>query len=578
MAEFDTIIKDGMIVDGTQLPRYRADIGIKNGKIAKIGRLKSSDGSKVLDASGLIVAPGAIDLHTHYDAQLHWDPYCSIGSWHGVTSVTIGNCGFGFAPVHAKDADRSMLSMQRTEAVPYEAMKVSMPFDWETFPQWLDHIDRIPKGINFINLVPVTPLVSYVMGGWTEAKSRFPNDKEMSEIQRLFHEAMAAGAGGWATQRLISDEASVQRDYDGSLMVSDMLPDEFYLTMAKALGQYDRGCTQITQFTKGFEDPEKGVIDDMRFCGKLAELSGRPVMYNAIAVIDEKVRLLTAELATLQEFNGKGIQLIGQGVTMRTDFRFTFEEWNLFDNVPAWREATLGTRAERKRKLGDPALRKAMREEYDRSKQPKVLGDMAEFIAAEVNDEVLQGKYEGLSVTQIAQREHKHVVDAMLDLSVADDLKTEWLTPVRNQSAENCKRMLDYPYVVAGISDGGAHMKFQTLGAYPTDLLMWLSRDKGLITLEQAHYHLSYLPAYTAGFKDRGCLREGLAADILVYDLDKLNIRPREIVRDVPPNDWRRVQKAEGYRWIMVNGQVTFEDGNCSGAHPGKLLRNGVAS
>jgi N-acyl-D-aspartate/D-glutamate deacylase len=161
---------------------------------------------------------------------------------------------------------------------------------------------------------------------------------------------------------------------------------------------------------------------------------------------------------------------------------------------------------------------------------------------------------------------------------VADDLKTEWLTPVRNQSAENCKRMLDYPYVVAGISDGGAHMKFQTLGAYPTDLLMWLSRDKGLITLEQAHYHLSYLPAYTAGFKDRGCLREGLAADILVYDLDKLNISPREIVRDVPPNDWRRVQKAEGYRWIMVNGQVTFEDGNCSGAHPGKLLRNGVAS
>ena len=179
MAEFDTIIANGMIVDGTRLPRYRADIGVKHGKIAKIGKLNSSDASKVLDASGLIVAPGAIDLHTHYDAQLHWDPYCSIGSWHGVTSVTIGNCGFGFAPVHAKDADRAMLSMQRTEAVPYEAMKTSMAFDWETFPQWLDHLDRIPKGINFINLVPVTPLVSYVMGGWTEAKSRFPNQQEM---------------------------------------------------------------------------------------------------------------------------------------------------------------------------------------------------------------------------------------------------------------------------------------------------------------------------------------------------------------------------------------------------------------
>jgi len=578
MAEFDTIIKNGMIIDGTRLPRYHADIGIKNGKITKIGRLQSSDAAKVLDATGLFVAPGAIDLHTHYDAPLHWDPYCSIGSWHGVTSVTIGNCGFGFAPVHAKDVDRAMLSMQRNEAVPYEAMKVSMPFDWETFPQWMDHIDRLPKGVNIINLVPVTPLVSYVMGGWIEAKSRQPNDKEMAEIQRLFHEAMAAGAGGWGAQRLSGDEASVQRDYDGTLMVSDLLSDEFYLAMAKALGEYDRGCIQITQFTKGFEDPEKGPIEDLRSCGRLAELSNRPVLYNAVAVIDAKVNLMRAQLKCLAEHNVKGIPLIGQGVTIRADFRFTFEDWNLFDNVEAWREATLGTVEERKAKLANPTLRQAMREAYDRTKQPKVLGDMAEFIVTEVAREDLREKYEGLSARQIAEREHKHVVDAILDLSLADNLKTEWLTPVRNQSAENCRELLNYPYITAGISDGGAHMKFQTLGAYPTDLLMWMVREKGYVTLEDAHYHLSYLPAWTAGFKDRGSLREGLAADILVYDLDKLNILPREIVHDVPPHDWRRVQRAEGYRWIMVNGQVTFEDGKGTGAHPGKLLRHGQAS
>jgi N-acyl-D-aspartate/D-glutamate deacylase len=169
-------------------------------------------------------------------------------------------------------------------------------------------------------------------------------------------------------------------------------------------------------------------------------------------------------------------------------------------------------------------------------------------------------------------------VDAILDLSLADNLKTEWLTPVRNQSAENCRELLNYPYITAGISDGGAHMKFQTLGAYPTDLLMWMVREKEYVTLEDAHYHLSYLPAWTAGFQDRGSLREGLAADILVYDIDKLNILPREIVHDVPPNDWRRVQRAEGYRWIMVNGQVTFEDGKGTGAQPGKLLRHGHAS
>ena len=170
MAEFDTVIRGGTIVDGTLVPPYKADIGIKNGKIVKIGRLNSSDGKQVLDASGLIVAPGVIDLHCHYDAPIHWDPTCSIGSWHGVTSVTNGNCGFGFAPVQHKDADRSMLSMERNEAIPYEAMKATMPFSWETFPQWMNHIDRLPKAVNMMQLVPVTPLVSYVMGGWDEAE------------------------------------------------------------------------------------------------------------------------------------------------------------------------------------------------------------------------------------------------------------------------------------------------------------------------------------------------------------------------------------------------------------------------
>jgi N-acyl-D-aspartate/D-glutamate deacylase len=154
MATFDTIIKGGTVVDGTRVPRYKADIGIKNGKVAKIGRLNSSDATTVLDASGLIVAPGFIDLHTHYDAQLHWDPYCSIGGWHGVTSVTIGNCGFGFAPVYAKDFDRALLSLSRNEAIPLEPMKVSMAPEWETFPQWMDHLDRLPLGVNLSHITP----------------------------------------------------------------------------------------------------------------------------------------------------------------------------------------------------------------------------------------------------------------------------------------------------------------------------------------------------------------------------------------------------------------------------------------
>ena len=236
MAEFDKIIKGGTVVDGTLTPPFKADVGIKDGKIARVGYLKSGDAKQTLDATGLIVAPGAIDLHCHYDAPIFWDPACSIGSWHGVTSVTNGNCGFGFAPVHHKDAERSMRSMERNEAIPFEAMKASMPFTWETVAQFLDHLERLPKAVNMMQLVPVTPLVSYVMGGWEEAKSRQPNDSEIARMIQIVDEAMAAGANGWAAQRLLGN-ASVQRDYDGSLMISDIMSDEFYLALAKGHAQ-----------------------------------------------------------------------------------------------------------------------------------------------------------------------------------------------------------------------------------------------------------------------------------------------------------------------------------------------------
>ncbi len=248
MAEFDTIIKDGTIIDGTRVPRYRADVGIKDGKVAKIGRLRSSDAANVLDASGLIVAPGYIDLHTHYDAQIHWDPYCTMGSWHGVTSVTIGNCGFGFAPVKAKDVERSMLALSRNESIPLEPMRVSMKVDWETFPQYMDRLSTMPLGINLGHLLPVGPAVAYVMGGVDEAKKNFPGEREMFQLKRILHDAMDAGAFGWSAQRLVPESrASVQRDYDGTPMITDILPDDFYIELARYLGERNDGCIQFTQ-------------------------------------------------------------------------------------------------------------------------------------------------------------------------------------------------------------------------------------------------------------------------------------------------------------------------------------------
>ena len=587
MAEFDTLIKGGTIIDGTRVPRYRADLGIKNGKVAKTGRLKTSDAAQVIDATGLIVAPGVIDLHTHYDAQVHWDPYCTMGSWHGVTSVTIGNCGFGFAPVRAKDVERAMLSLARNEAIPVESMRASMKVDWETFPQYMDRLERLPLGINISHMFPIGPAVAYVMGGFDEAKERFPNEQEMGEILQHFHGAMDAGAVGWSTQRLIPESpegrGSFQRDYDGTPMITDLLPDEFYLTMARALGERtEGGFIELMHATAAAEEGggKFGTSRDLDFCAQLAELSGRPVVFASVVVNDRLLEVQQAQLQQITEFNARGIQVLGHGLTARMPARMTLEDWNLFDDSPAWRAATVGTLEEKKAKMSDPKIRQAMREEYETSTKASdfIFGDLPRYIARKVRQEDLKAQYEGLSVGQIAEQENKHIIDAMLDLSVADNLRTEWTGPAVGAEVENYRQMMNSPYILTGLSDGGAHVKFLTAGIYPTEVLAWMARDGGLLSLEEAHFRLSGLMAWAGGFKDRGTLREGLAADIIIYDLDKLEALPDEVVYDLPAGEWRRVQRAEGYRHILVNGQTIFEDGKCTGATPGKLLRHGQPS
>ena len=579
MAQFDTIVKGGTIVDGTKVPRYQADIGIKDGKIAEIGKLNASDAKKVIDANGLIVAPGFIDLHTHYDAQLHWDPYCTIGSWHGVTTVTIGNCGFGFAPLRPQDADRAMLALSRTEAIPLEPMRVSMKVDWETFPQYMDRLSRMPLGVNVSHLFPIAPAVAYVMGGFDDAKKRFPNKQEMDTIIGHYKEAVKAGAAGWSAQRLVPEgRASVQRDYDGTPMITDILPDEFYLDMAKAMADVGDGCIQFTQ--SGAADSSFGVEDDFKFLEKMTKTAGRPLLYNAILISDKHPESHKAQLDWVNAANERGARVFGQSVTARAPVRMTLEDWNLFDSVPAWKEATIGTVEERKAKLSKPELRAEMRADYDGGGMETlnvVFGEFEHFIARKVKNPDLKLKYEGMSVKQIAEAEGKHVIDAMLDLSVADDLRTEWAGPVANANIEGYKDLLSSPYTMPGVSDGGAHVKFITPAIYPTEVLAWLVRETGTLSLEEAHFRLSGIMAWAAGIKDRGTLRPGMAADMVIYDINTVNAAESEVVHDLPANEWRRVQRAEGYKHIMVNGEVTFNDGQCSGATSGALLYNGAA-
>src|SRR5262249_54686622 len=577
MAEFDLHLKGGTVVDGTRAPRYRADVWIKDGKIAQLGGTAPGFAQRTMDAAGLIVAPGFVDLHTHYDAQIRWDPYCTISGWHGVTSVVLGNCGFGFAPVKPDFRERSMLTMTRTEAIPFASMKAGMHWDWETIPQYLDSLDRASKGVNIIQYMPTASLMTYVMG-LEAAKTRPATDKERQEMKRLLHEGMAAGLCGFSIQRLGPD--STQADYDGSPMVTDTMCDEDILNLGEVLRERNDGFIQITQATGNIKA-------DLAFLEKLAAVAQRPVLHNAIVPARKDPKVHRRSLDWLARVRAKGLPIFGQTGTIRTGFAFTLEHWKLYDASRAWREVTTGTNEEKLAKMHDPALREALKREYDEANrkleviQAGVGGPIRVLIVQSVNRQPELEKYVNKSLGQIAEEEGKHPIDIMLDLSIAGGLKVEFLGPNRGFNAEFMAEMInDSPATFPGVSDGGAHTKFFTGGAFTTDFLKWLVRDEQKITLEEAHYRLSALPAKAAGFRDRGVLREGWATDVVVYDLNGLGIEPDwigEIVHDLPAGQGLLIQRAKGYQTIIVNGELTFRHGKCTDATPGRLLRHGQA-
>ena len=414
-------------------------------------------------------------------------------------------------------------------------------------------------------------------------------DEQTADLQELakrafrslelydFDEALEAGACGWSAQWAGND--SGQRDYDGTSMLSDLMSVEQAHGFSEVLARRRTGLTQING-----HGPNRPFTETWARHEKLAEISGRPVLHNVVEFFTDQqgnaVGNYRETIEWLNAANARGNRVLGQALSVPVASDFTFEHFNGFDTSLVWREATLGTVEERREKLADPGRRRALKEEFDRGEGPGsvVTGSasslMNDLVVAEVLEPSLK-PYEGLSVREIVERDNKHTIDAMLDIAVADNLRTLFQTPVPEMNVEAAEEVLTSPFTVPGVSDGGAHTKFLTLGAYPTYLLARLVRDHEVMDLEQAHWRLSTLPANLVGFKDRGWLREGAAADIVIYDLEELKILPKERLDDQPAGAWRRVQRAEGYRWIMVNGGVTFADGVCTGATPGQLLRSG---
>ena len=420
MADFDLVIRGGTVVDGTRFPAFTADVGIRDGRIASIGRLSGASARRVLDADGLVVAPGFVDLHTHYDAQIQWDPWCTISGWHGVTSVALGNCGFGFAPVHPEQRERAMLTMSRLEAIPLASMREGMLWDWETFPQFLDTLARIPKGVNCLSYAPLAPLLTYVMG-LENAKQRPATPAEMERMLRLLGESLDAGALGWSVQR--TGTGSIQCDHDGTPMVTDTMSEEDLLAFASALAGRGEGFIQLTNATGDLPK-------DLDLCERVAAASGKPVLFNVVLAVTELPWVHKMFVDWLAACQAKGLRMFGQANSIRAPFRLTLADWNLFDSSPAWRRALTGTHAEKKQKLADPELRAAMAAEADAGLLQTILlgGPPAGFVFEGAKNAPELDRFLGLTVGEIAKETGVHPVEAMLQLALASDLEAGFLT------------------------------------------------------------------------------------------------------------------------------------------------------
>jgi len=475
-----------------------------------------------------------------------------------------------------------------------------MPWDWETFPEFLDSLDRTPKGVNITPFVGLAPLMMYVMG-LENAKNRPSTADEMTEMKRILREAMDAGACGFSAQ--VAGETSVQRDYDGTPMITDTMAKEDLYAFGSVLSECGRGFMQMTG--PGFKTAEN-----------LAKASGRPVIFNAVTPEVDQHGQPTQNagrvMKWLREVNEeKGLRIFGQAITTtareNNTNHFSLDIWNLFDASPPWRAVTLGSVEDRIAAMQDPVKRQGCKDQFDNPNKTALLGQILNDPkrkeaqkkgAGQFRNELEQqidgglglslrklvyetGKHEefiGKTVEEIAKMRGAHMVDTFLDLSIENKLTNMWQVTAKPTNIDALKVIANHPYVVPGVSDGGAHTKFITAGSWSTEFLQELVREEDAMSLEDAHWRLSQYPAQASGMEDRGSIAVGMPADIIVYDFKNLRVLPEEVAYDFPGGEWRRTRRAEGYNYTIVNGVITFEGNRCTGATPGRLLRHGRAS
>lgn len=571
MTSFDTIIKGGRIVDGTGCAAYYADIGIRDGRIVVVGDLAHAKGNEIIDARGKTVAPGHVNQHSHYDVALFWDPYCSNAGENGVTTVVNANCGFGIAPVRAADRERTMRMLETTEQIPVSHQKAALPWDWESFPDFLARLRQLPKGVNVATYVPLNPLLVYVMGV-DAAKTRRPTAAEMSEMHRLINEAMDAGAIG-ISMSAMGAEGNSHLDCDGSPMPTDVVEHDVILDICRALTERGEGIIQLlTQLvTYGDRSLTERLLQQ-------AKGSGVRVIHNAFMTSDLMPDMVDRDLAWLDAERAKGHDVIVNVLVNRGWIEAGMRQLDVScGQLTAIRKiAACKSDEEVLRLIADPEYQRAFAHEYATKGPTNGANGLEGQIVIALGDDPSLAPYLNRTLGAIAQEQGRNVVETMLDLALRSKLALQLRSPqISSTDPRQAARLFAHVATVVGGSDGGAHTKSFGMGHVPTDLLLWLVKDHALMSLEEAHFHLSLKVARALQIMDRGALLPGFWADVLIYDLDELyfDTQRYEIVHDMPQGDWRRKGRAGGYDIIMVNGVVTHRRDRPTGATPGQPVR-----
>jgi N-acyl-D-amino-acid deacylase len=561
---YDLVIKNGTVIDGSGLPRYRADVAVRHGRIAAIGRIREA-AREVVDADGQVVTPGFIDGHTHMDAQVFWDPMGTCSCWHGVTTVVMGNCGFTLAPCGKPERHLVVRNLERAEDIAAEAMDAGIDWTWTTFPEFLDRIEGLPKGINYAGYIGHSALRTYVMG--ERAFEKEAGEDDLRAMERELRDAIRAGAIGFTTSRSPSHETPDRRPVASRLASWDEVR-----RLVGVMGDMNAGVFELAGERAG-GDPERLRDYHVRL-RDLAVETGRPITWGLFSRREEP-DLWRTYIALLEETAARGGRMFAQVHSRALTVVLSFKTSLPFDRLPVWRELRALPLDQQKVRLRDPELRRRLVDAAKERDERRPVGAEARLGSYDwifVMD-TPQGPHR--SVAEIARERGVDPVEAIIDLALEKDLDRFFLQPIANENQEHALELIKHPRTVVTFSDSGAHVSQIMDASLQTHLLSYWVRARQALPLEQAVRMLSFEPATHWGFADRGLIREGMAADMLVFDPETIAPEMPVVVRDLPAGARRLTQRSRGIAATVVNGEVVLRDGKPTGALPGQLLRAG---